>query len=53
MFEPGSTFKLQTAAMAMDFGTAHIWDEFDAAHNIHIGRFTITDYKASTGSCTC
>ncbi len=45
MFEPGSTFKLQTAAMAMDFGTAHIWDEFDAAHNIRIGRFTITDYK--------
>jgi cell division protein FtsI (penicillin-binding protein 3) len=45
MFEPGSTFKLQTAAMAMDFGTAHIWDEFDAAHDIHIGRFTIQDYK--------
>ncbi len=45
MFEPGSTFKLQTAAMAMDFGTAHIWDTFDAAHNIRIGRFTITDYK--------
>ena len=34
MFEPGSTFKLQTAAMAMDFGSAHIWDQFDAAHNI-------------------
>jgi cell division protein FtsI (penicillin-binding protein 3) len=45
MFEPGSTFKLQTAAMALDFGTAHIWDEFDAANNIRIGRFTITDYK--------
>ncbi len=45
MFEPGSTFKLQTAAMALDFGSAHIWDEFDAAHNIKIGRFTITDYK--------
>jgi cell division protein FtsI (penicillin-binding protein 3) len=45
MFEPGSTFKLQTAAMAMDFGTAHIWDQFDAANNIRIGRFTITDYK--------
>ncbi|HTZ71174.1 MAG TPA: penicillin-binding transpeptidase domain-containing protein [Acetobacteraceae bacterium] len=45
MFEPGSTFKLQTAAMALDFGSAHIWDEFDAAHNIHIGRFTITDFK--------
>jgi len=45
MFEPGSTFKLQTAAMALDFGSAHIWDQFDAAHNIRIGRFTITDYK--------
>jgi cell division protein FtsI (penicillin-binding protein 3) len=45
MFEPGSTFKLQTAAMALDFGSAHIWDTFDAAHNIKIGRFTITDYK--------
>lgn len=45
MFEPGSTFKLQTAAMALDFGTSHIWDSFDAAHNIRIGRFTITDYK--------
>ncbi len=45
MFEPGSTFKLQTAAMALDFGADHIWDEFDAAHNIRIGRFTITDYK--------
>jgi cell division protein FtsI (penicillin-binding protein 3) len=45
MYEPGSTFKLQTAAMALDFGSAHIWDQFDAAHNIKIGRFTITDYK--------
>jgi cell division protein FtsI (penicillin-binding protein 3) len=31
--------------MALDFGSAHIWDEFDAANNIRIGRFTITDYK--------
>ncbi len=45
MFEPGSTFKLQTAAMALDYGAAHIWDRFDAAHLIHIGRFTITDFK--------
>jgi cell division protein FtsI (penicillin-binding protein 3) len=45
MYEPGSTFKLQTASMALDFGTAHIWDEFDAAHDIKIGRFTITDSK--------
>ena len=31
MYEPGSTFKLQTAAMALDCGIVHIWDEFDAA----------------------
>ena len=44
-YEPGSTFKLQTAAMALDGGIVHIWDEFDAAHPIHIGRFTITDFE--------
>ena len=30
MYEPGSTFKLQTASMALDCGIVHIWDEFDA-----------------------
>jgi cell division protein FtsI (penicillin-binding protein 3) len=45
MYEPGSTFKLQTASMALDSGIAHIWDEFDASHPIHIGRFTITDFE--------
>jgi cell division protein FtsI (penicillin-binding protein 3) len=45
MYEPGSTFKLQTAAMALDSGAAHLWDEFDAAHPIHVGRFTITDFE--------
>ena len=45
MYEPGSTFKLQTAAMALDSGVAHIWDQFDAADVIHIGRFTITDFE--------
>jgi cell division protein FtsI (penicillin-binding protein 3) len=44
-YEPGSTFKLQTASMALDGGIVHIWDEFDAAHEIHIGRFTITDFE--------
>ena len=45
MYEPGSTFKLQTASMALNSGIVHIWDQFDAAHPIHIGRFTITDFE--------
>jgi cell division protein FtsI (penicillin-binding protein 3) len=45
MYEPGSTFKLQTASMALDSGIVHIWDEFDASHPIHIGRFTISDFE--------
>jgi cell division protein FtsI (penicillin-binding protein 3) len=44
-YEPGSTFKLQTAAMALDNGVIHIWDQFDTVHPIHIGRFTITDFE--------
>ncbi len=45
MYEPGSTFKLQTAGMALDSGAAQLWSSFDAAHDIHIGRFTITDFE--------
>ena len=45
MYEPGSTFKLQTAAMALDSGAAQLWSSFDAAHDIKIGRFTITDFE--------
>lgn len=44
-YEPGSTFKLQTAAMALDDNVIHIWDSFDTVHPIHIGRFTITDFE--------
>ncbi|WP_241663763.1 peptidoglycan D,D-transpeptidase FtsI family protein [Oecophyllibacter saccharovorans] len=44
MYEPGSTFKLQTAAMALELGYAHIWDRFSTVP-IHIGRFTISDLK--------
>jgi cell division protein FtsI (penicillin-binding protein 3) len=45
MYEPGSTFKLQTAAMTLDSGVGHLWSTYDAAHNIRIGRFTITDFQ--------
>ncbi len=44
-YEPGSTFKLQTLSMALDSGMVHIWDSFDAANDIHIGKFTITDFE--------
>jgi cell division protein FtsI (penicillin-binding protein 3) len=44
-YEPGSTFKLQTASMALDSGLVHIWDEFDASRPITFGRFTITDFE--------
>ena len=44
MYEPGSTFKLQTAAMALQDGVAHIWDKFSTSP-IRVGRFTITDMR--------
>ena len=44
MYEPGSTFKLQTAAMALSDGVAHVWDKF-SSRPIHVGRFTISDMK--------
>ena len=45
LYEPGSTFKLQTAAMGLETGTIHIWDRFSSIP-IHIGRFTISDMKS-------
>ena len=45
-YEPGSTFKLQDAALALDSGTVQIWNGFDASGPIHVGRFTISDFAA-------
>nr|WP_245528446.1 penicillin-binding protein 2 [Gluconobacter morbifer] len=44
MYEPGSTFKLQTAAMGLQYGIIHLWDRFSTIP-IHVGRFMIRDMK--------
>jgi cell division protein FtsI (penicillin-binding protein 3) len=43
-YELGSVFKTFNTAMALDAGTATMTKQYDAVHNINIGRFTITDY---------
>jgi cell division protein FtsI (penicillin-binding protein 3) len=45
VYEPGSTFKLFTAAMALDFGTMNIWNGYDASRPIRIGRHQIDDFR--------
>ena len=44
-YEPGSTFKLQTAAMTLDSGAGQLWSIYDASGPIHFGRFTINDFE--------
>ena len=45
VYEPGSTFKLFTAAMALDLGTVNVWNGYDASRPIQYGRFTINDFR--------
>jgi cell division protein FtsI (penicillin-binding protein 3) len=45
VYEPGSTFKLMTAAAALDYGVVNIWNGFDASRPIRYGRFTINDFR--------
>ena len=45
VYEPGSTFKLFTAAMALDLGTVNVWGGYDASRPIRYGRFQIDDFK--------
>ncbi|WP_052401242.1 peptidoglycan D,D-transpeptidase FtsI family protein [Muricoccus aerilatus] len=45
-YEPGSTFKLLTAAAALEYGTSNVnTSSFNASAPIRYGRFTISDYK--------
>jgi cell division protein FtsI (penicillin-binding protein 3) len=45
VYEPGSTFKLLTASMALDYGTVQPWGGYDASRPIRVGRFEINDYR--------
>ncbi|MBR0661276.1 peptidoglycan D,D-transpeptidase FtsI family protein, partial [Neoroseomonas oryzicola] len=44
VYEPGSTFKLLTASMALENGLQP-WQGYDASRPISVGRFTINDYR--------
>ena len=46
VYEMGSTFKLFTAAMALDSGTVTMKSGYDASYPIQISRFVIRDYHA-------
>jgi cell division protein FtsI (penicillin-binding protein 3) len=43
-YEMGSVFKTFNTAMVLDSGVSTMTSRYDASHNIHIGRFTISDY---------
>ncbi|WP_431283935.1 peptidoglycan D,D-transpeptidase FtsI family protein [Humitalea sp. 24SJ18S-53] len=45
VYEPGSTFKLFTTAMALEAGTTTVMGGYDASSPIRYGRFTISDYR--------
>lgn len=45
VYEPGSTMKLLTAAMALDANATAIWSGYDASRPVTFGRYTINDFK--------
>lgn len=46
VFEMGSTFKLFSAAAALEHGNIHLDDTFDCRKPLRFGRFEINDYHA-------
>ncbi|MDA1131784.1 MAG: penicillin-binding protein 2 [Proteobacteria bacterium] len=43
VYEPGSTFKILTAAMALEYATATLDEKFDATGPLRVDRFTVRD----------
>jgi cell division protein FtsI (penicillin-binding protein 3) len=50
VYEMGSTFKIFTAAAALDAGTSSFQSQYDASTPIRVGRFTINDYHPQNRS---
>jgi cell division protein FtsI (penicillin-binding protein 3) len=46
VYEMGSTFKIFTTAMALDYGAATLATRYDATKPLRIGRHTIRDYHS-------
>ena len=44
IYEPGSTFKILTTAMALEYGTATLEQKFDATVPLRVARYTIRDH---------
>lgn len=44
VYEMGSTFKIFTAAAALDAGTSSLQSQYDTRDPLSVGRFTIRDY---------